>query len=167
MNLRCLKLAIPAGIILWALFLWPVLAQPVYLEVCLSITGTRAEARVGIRALGLGKEILSRDEDNPGQFLIVGIPPHAQLEIMPVTFPIHWAIPEFDQDGNVVVDQEGNPVIDIPAVYPDFPIIRIRFISAEARGKAAERFFGSPAPMAGLAKTDCPNETRIWAGDRP
>ena len=49
MNLRCLKSAIPLGTVLWALILWPVFAQPVYLDVCLSMTGTKAQKAKGKR----------------------------------------------------------------------------------------------------------------------
>ena len=149
MNLRCLKWALPLSAVLWASILWPVFAQSVHLDVCLKITGTKAEARAALADLGLGKEMLRRDED--GKLVITTANHHVAIDL--------WMRPIL-QFGTY--DSEGNEVT--APVLSNRPILRIRFVSKQARRKAAEKFFGSSVLSAGLQKVPCPT-TRIWAGD--
>ena len=149
MNLRCLRWAIPAGIFLWALILWPVFAQTGYLDVCLSMTGNKAQARAAIRVLGLDKKMLG--ETKPNEFVIATANHHVAIDV--------WERP-------ILVfgtyDSEGNEIT--PPVFAPNPIMRIRFISDEARAKARTKILDAGGLPAGLAKVPCPT-TRIWAGD--
>ena len=152
MNLRCLRYAIPAGIILWAVILWPVLAQPVFLDVCLSMTGNRAQARAAIRVLGLDKEMLQDiSEGGPPNVVIVGYNHHVAIDI--------WERPILVFGTH---DSEGNEIT--PPVFAPDPIMRIRFISDQAKDKARLNIVEAGGLPAGLAKVPCPT-TRIWAGD--
>ena len=147
MNLRCLKWAIPAGIVLWALILWPVFAAN--LDVCLKITGTKAAARDALTILGLDKEMLHRDE--AGNLTISTANHHVAIDL--------WMKPILVFGTH---DNEGNEIT--PPVFAPNPIMRIRFISDEARAKAKTKIIDNPELPAGLAKVPCPT-TRIWAGD--
>ncbi len=152
MNPRCLKYAVPAGIILWALILWPVFAQPVYLDVCLSMTGNRAQARAAIRVLGLDAEMLQDIlEGGPPNVVIVGYNHHVAIDI--------WERPILQF---AVRDDQGNEIT--PPVFAPNPIMRIRFISQQAKAKARVNIVEAGGLPAGLAKVPCPT-TRIWAGD--
>lgn len=120
------------------------LSAPVYLDVCLSMTGTNAQARAALRVLGLDKEMLvDISEGGPPNEVIVGYNHHVAIDIMPV--------------GSVI---EYGPPLVLAAV----PIMRIRFISDEARAKARTNIVDAGGLPAGLAKVPCPT-TRIWAGD--
>ena len=152
MNLRCLKWAIPAGIVMWGLIFWAIsaVAQPVYLDVCLSMTGTDAQARAAIRVLGLDKEMLRED---------------AKLNDPLTAIYNHDAAIDFWERPILVFDtydSEGNEITSL--VFAANPIMRIRFISDEARAKAKIKIIDSPGLPAGLAKVPCP-ATRKWAGD--
>ena len=155
MNPRCLKYAVPAGIILWALILWPVFAQPVYLDVCLSMTGNRAQARAAIRVLGLDKEMLQDiSEGGSPNVVIVGYNHHVAIDI--------WERPIL-VFGVYGVDENGDSIEITSPVFAANPIMRIRFISAEARAKAKTNIIDNPGLPAGLEKVECPT-TRVWAG---
>ncbi len=123
----CLRWAIPISAVLWALILWPVLAAPVYLDVCLKITGTRAEARIALDTLSFGRLMLLRNED--GERRIITANHHIAVDL--------WQQP---------------------------PILRIRFISPEARRKAQEQIIDADSFPAGLERVRC-SATRKWAGD--
>ena len=142
------------------IYLHPVAAQsapPVHLDVCLKITGTKAQARAAIRVLGLDMEMLRPALDFQGriiqgQFKIVGFNHDVAIDL--------WERPILQF---AVRDGQGNEVT--PPVLSNRPILRIRFVSKQVRRKAAERFFGGDALPAGLEKVPCPT-TRIWAGDQ-
>ena len=142
MNLRCLKWAIPLGILLWALILWPVFAASVHLDVCLKITGTKAQARAALQTLGLTKEMLHRDD--AGNLRITTANHHVAIDL--------WM----------------KPILDFgpPPVFSNRPYLRIRFVSAAAKRKAKEQIVDAGGLPTGLEKVPCPT-TRIWAGDQP
>ena len=126
----------------------PAAAAP-YLDVCLKITGTRAEARIALDTLSFGRLMLRRDED--GNRRIVTANRHVAVDL--------WLKPVL-QFGTR--DAEGEVLT--PAVLSDRPILRIRFISPEARRKAQEKIIDADRLPAGLERVSCP-VTRRWAGD--
>ncbi len=139
--------------LIFALLLLPslALAQPIPPpawngDVCLKMTGNRAQARAAIRVLGLVEEMLTRGP--PASQVLVTANHDVAIDI--------WERPilvfgTFDQNGNEIT----------PPVFADAPILRIRFVSATAKAKARTNIIDRPAMPAGLEKVDCPT-TRVW-----
>lgn len=120
----------------------PAYATP--LDVCISITGTKAQARVALQTLGFEKEMLQ-----DGQ--IVGYNHHVAIDLWmkPILqFPVH--------------DANGNEIT--PPVFAPRPILRIRFLKAEIKAKAKAKIINVGGLPVGLTKVSCP-ATRKWFGD--
>ena len=147
-SLRCLKWAISISAVLWVLILWPVFAAP-FLDVCLKITGTRAEARIALDTLSFGRMMLYRDET--GDRKIVGSNHHVAVDL--------WQRPILQF---AIRDRKGEVLTS--AMFADAPILRIRFISSEARRKAQEKILDATELPLGLELVRC-LITRVWAGD--
>lgn len=119
------------------------------IDICLEITGTKAQARAALTTLGLTKEMISRDQ-NGDPVITTG-------------------------NHHVAVDAWMKPILDYgpPVVFAARPYLRIRFHSKAAARKAREKIGtydenGNWVPVGalptGLTRVPCPT-TRIWLGD--
>ncbi len=119
-------------------------------DVTLKLTGNMAQARAALRVLGLGNEMLARDE-NGNQFIVTANH-HVAVDI--------WEQPILEFG---TYDAEGNELT--APVFADAPYLRIRFISIEAKEKARLKIIEAGGLPAGLEVVAAP-PTRIWAGDQ-
>ena len=92
-------------------------------------------------------------EGGPPNEVIVGYNHHVAIDI--------WERPIL-VFGVYGVDGNGDSIEITPPVFHPNPIMRIRFISEEARAKAKTNIIDNPGLPAGLAKVPCPT-TRVWA----
>lgn len=120
------------------------LAAP--LDLCLKITGTRAEARTALITLGLNKWMLRRND--AGDLTITGYNHHVAIEF--------WRRPLLAFG---VYDAEGNEIT--APVFSAQPYLRIRFLSAAVKVKAKEKIVNAGGLPAGLERVFCPT-TRRW-----
>lgn len=132
------------------LLVTPALAQeeerPSAVDVCLLVTGTRAQARVALLVLGFGQEMLHRDEN--GDWAITTANHHVAVDI--------WMKPLLERG---TYDQDGNELT--APVFSSRPILRIRFLSRAAIKKARENIIEAGGLPVGLERVDCPT-TRVW-----
>ena len=132
----------------WPLYIWNVAqARASFIDVCLKVTGTFSQAYVSLWELKLDREMLRRDED--GNFKIATANHHVAVDV--------WMKPIL-QFGTV--DREGKEIV--APMLSDKPILRIRFISEQAKKKAVDNITSVETLPSGLIRVPCPS-TRKWA----
>ncbi len=134
-----------------ALVALPAVAAP--LDVCLKITGTKAQVRAALTALGLDREMLRRNE--AGALVITGSNHHVAIDL--------WMRPVL-QFGTYGIDENGDIVEITPPVFANRPYLRIRFLSPQAKRKARRKIIEAGGLPAGLERVACP-ATRKWFGE--
>ena len=133
----------------WPLYVLSIAwAEASFIDVCLKVTGTFSQAYASLWELKLDREMLRRDED--GNFKIATANHHVAVDV--------WMRP-IVQFGTY--DIEGKEIV--APMLSDKPILRIRFISEQAKKKAVDNITSVETLPSGLIRVPCPS-TRKWAG---